>query len=62
MSDPVMSAVPEGDYEWSESEKICPKCGKLMWQRGWWDDPPELGGACIGWWYECGDCKEYETC
>lgn len=61
MFERVRSATPEtqsswDERGWSESEKDCPQCGKLVWECGWWDDPPESGGGCIGTAFECGDC------
>lgn len=44
---------------WFETH-ACPKCGLTMTEEPWWDDPPELGGACIGTMWvctdECGEC------
>ena len=33
---------------WQPSDFICPECGGEAEIGDWWDDPPELGGACIG--------------
>lgn len=56
-----MSEKPDVDDEWRESGKECSTCGALMWARPWWDDSPEDGGACIGTWYSCGDCGDYDS-
>lgn len=56
----TQSQYPEDSREQlTESDVVCDQCGKLMWQTGWWDDPPHLGGACIGTKYECGDCGKH---
>ena len=48
----------DDDDDWVESNYVCPKCkNKLLWIREWWDDPIELGGACIGHFLNCGDCN-----
>ena len=69
----LLAVVPMSDYpsepanwnwddEWSESEKICPKCKDVkMWRAGWYDGTPDDGGACIGTKYECGKCNHYES-
>lgn len=52
-------ANPEWDDDYEESDKVCEKCkDKRMWISGWYDDSPEMGGACVGTMYECGDCGE----
>lgn len=56
-----MSDRPEGPDDWVESEKACPECGLGLWTAGWWDDPPEAGGACIGRKEKCGSCGHFET-
>jgi len=63
----TISEYPEDDAnqftdggEWEESDVVCEHCGRLMWQAEWWDDPPEIGGANIGWRYKCGTCGHYE--
>ena len=57
------SERPEGnanpyweDMDWQPSDRTCPECGRRVWEAPWTDDPPEIGGACIGTKYECGDC------
>ena len=62
-----MSKYPENSYvfdwgdDWKESKKVCPKCKNVyMWVTGWYDDPKEAGGACIGEQYECGNCGYFE--
>ena len=63
----VMSQHPgdannhDWDDGWSTSDHPCPKCKNVrMWQTGWYDDPRESGGACIGTRYECGNCGHTE--
>jgi hypothetical protein len=57
----IQSEMPDADDAWRASDWECPTCGKLMWASDWWDDTLEAGGACIGTWYQCGDCGDYET-
>lgn len=60
----IMSDYPESEPledEWTESDRECPQCGKGLWTAGWWDDPSDSGGACIGTLYECGSCSFYES-
>ena len=69
----VLAVLPMSDYpteasnwhwddEWSESERVCPKCKDVkVWQAGWYDGTPDDGGACIGTKYECGKCGHYES-
>lgn len=33
---------------WTPTDRPCPECGQPEASRGWWDDSPENGGACIG--------------
>lgn len=41
----------------------CPDCGtEPLRTKPWWDDPPELGGACIGTTYYCSECDWEEDC
>jgi hypothetical protein len=63
MIEPQQSDRPEDeanpyweDSDWDPCDKVCPDCGKLVWEATWFDDPPELGGAAIGTKWECGDC------
>lgn len=53
--------LPDDGNEWRESDRICHQCRRRMWEADWWDDPPEMGGACIGAMYECGDCGYRES-
>lgn len=71
--EPLLGVVPMSDYpdesanwhwdvEWSESDKVCPKCKDVrMWTAGWYDGTPEDGGACIGTKHQCGKCNHYES-
>jgi hypothetical protein len=59
-----MSESPDywGDCDYEESDHVCPKCENVrMWQEQWFDDPIDMGGACIGTIYTCGTCNHYET-
>lgn len=40
---------------------FCPRCGDEVYPESWWDDPPEMGGACIGTMYVCEPCDWMET-
>jgi hypothetical protein len=63
--DKMTEELPMSEYpdyspmegEWSESENVCGQCKTVkMWTCGWYDDPIEQGGACIGTVYKCGTC------
>jgi len=41
---------------WQPSERKCFACGADTQERGWWDDAPSNGGACIGTLYQCTVC------
>jgi len=42
-------------------ERLCNECGTPMVSSPWWDDPEEHGGACIGTWWDCPNCGDYES-
>lgn len=46
---------PEFENPWGLTDAFyfCPECGAPVVMRGWWDDSPENGGACIGAQYKC---------
>lgn len=46
------------DLSWTSTDRACPDCGATVQTRAWWDDPPSMGGACIGSQY----CCVNETC
>ncbi len=56
-----LSDRPDSDEDWTATNKVCDTCGAFMWSCPWWDDPIEHGGACIGIWYECGNCGDYDS-
>lgn len=43
--------------DWEPIDRLCPDCGSTVEARGWWDDPPSRGGACIGSQYRCPGCE-----
>lgn len=43
------------------SRTVCPKCSAQVKRSPWWDDPPHLGGACIGYRLECTFCGWSDT-
>lgn len=56
------SEYPQEQGEWTESDIVCPKCNNAyVWTAPWWDDPVEMGGACIGEYHCCGDCGYIDT-
>lgn len=39
----------------------CPECGAPTERGDWWDDPPEDGGAIIGYKLRCTRCDWSES-
>lgn len=42
-------------------DKICPKCGTILIETPWFDDPTEVGGACIGTLLDCPNCGWHDS-
>lgn len=42
------------------NDRPCPQCGAATMVGDWWDDPPELGGGCIGTLHKCTQCDWFD--
>ena len=44
-------------FEEEETDIQCPECRiEFLTCSEWWDDDPDMGGGCIGLYYECPNC------
>lgn len=46
---------------WRDNDQPCPRCGAPTLIGNWWDDPPELGGECIGTLHTCTRCDWFDS-